>query len=295
MSRRMNHRRHALGMTVVVGLAFMSSQAGTAQAASPGAAPSPGDDPVSIVVIGDSIPYNAEQDCPGCTSFVDSYARAIEEATGGPVAVSNMSRHDGATTADIDGQLSAGGLDSLIRDADVVIVSIGFNDQPPYAGPDRPCSAAALDTNQQAIEAAAATTTACVDEATEQVRATARSVLGQVRALAPDAAIGAITAYNAWTGWSDLDAMGTQTADSVTDVIVYALDAWRAALCAEAVAVEAVCIDLLEPFNGPDGRTPAGDLLAADYTHPSQLGNDRIRDVLLESGLYPIPAASPAG
>jgi hypothetical protein len=30
---------------------------------------------------------------------------------------------------------------------------------------------------------------------------------------------------------------------------------------------------------------PAGDLLAADHTHPSQSGNDAIRDVLLNSDL----------
>ena len=92
----------------------------SAQDASPSVPPSPGSDPLSIVVIGDSIPYNADQDCPGCTSFSQSYGDAIEAATGRRVAVSNMSRHDGATTADIAQQLAAGGLDRLIRDADVV-------------------------------------------------------------------------------------------------------------------------------------------------------------------------------
>lgn len=255
--------------------------------------PSPAVDTVSIVVIGDSIPYNADQDCPGCTSFSRAFGDAIEAATGSHVALANMSRHDGATTADIAEQLDGGGLDSLIGDADVVIISIGFNDQPPYWGPDRPCVAPALDTNDQAIQAVVETSPACVDEATAQTRTTAAAVLGQVRGLAPDARIAVLTAYNAWTGWSELDAKGPATAAAVSDVIVHALEAWRTALCAEADAVDAVCVDLFAAFNGPDGRTPAGDLVAADYTHPSQAGNDLIRDLLLASGLYPLPGASP--
>ena len=42
------------------------------------------------------IPYNLEEDCPGCTGFVDSYALALEERLGRPVEVNNYSRHDGA-------------------------------------------------------------------------------------------------------------------------------------------------------------------------------------------------------
>jgi lysophospholipase L1-like esterase len=38
---------------------------------------------------------------------------------------------------------------------------------------------------------------------------------------------------------------------------------------------------VLQAFNGEDATTPAGDLVAADYTHPSQKGNDLIRDLLL--------------
>ena len=60
-----------------------------------------------------------------------------------------------------------------------------------------------------------------------------------------------------------------------------ALEQWRDAACAETDAVDGTCVDLLAPFNGADGRSAAGDLLAADYTHPSQLGNDLIRDELL--------------
>jgi lysophospholipase L1-like esterase len=62
---------------------------------------------------------------------------------------------------------------------------------------------------------------------------------------------------------------------------------WTAAQCEEAEAAGAACIDVYSAFNGPDGTEPAGELLAADYTHPSQAGNDVIRDLLVDAGLSP--------
>ena len=174
-----------------------------------------------------------------------------------------------------------------------MIISTGFNDQPPYYE-SMPCAAQQLETDEDVIAAIMATTTDCVDEVTER-RETAGHVLELMRTDAPEAAIGVLTAYDAWSGWENLDAAGPDTALAVSTVIRYALDQWRTALCAEADAVDAVCVDLYEGFNGPDGLEPAGDLLADDYTHPSQLGNDRIRDLLIASGVYDVgaPTAHP--
>jgi hypothetical protein len=47
-----------------------------------------------LAAIGDSIPNNSPQDCPGCTGFVDRYAKAVETATGRPVEVNNLSQHN---------------------------------------------------------------------------------------------------------------------------------------------------------------------------------------------------------
>jgi hypothetical protein len=71
----------------------------------------------------------------------------------------------------------------------------------------------------------------------------------------------------------------------VDDVVTLGLGLWRDALCAEVAEVEGECVDLYRAFNGADGRQPAGQLLADDYTHPSQAGNDRIRDLLLQADL----------
>jgi lysophospholipase L1-like esterase len=234
-----------------------------------------------ILAIGDSIPYNSPNDCPGCTGFVASYAEPLSEQSGEQWLPHNRSRHDGAGTADIVEQLESGDLDDDIAIASIVIVSIGLNDQPPYVEPGAPCSGF-VNTEQDAIEGVLATTPECLDEQTAVLRGRLAMILSSVRALAADADILAMVGYNSWTGWSTLEAAGPETSEAVTDVIVGAIERWRDAVCEEAAAVDGECVDLYGAFNGPDGRAPSGGLLAPDYSHPSQEGNDLIRDLLLE-------------
>jgi hypothetical protein len=40
-------------------------------------------------------------------------------------------------------------------------------------------------------------------------------------------------------------------------------------ICKSAKANGFGCADLSKAFNGPDGMKPSADLLADDYTHPS--------------------------
>ncbi len=49
-----------------------------------------------------------------------------------------------------------------------------------------------------------------------------------------------------------------------------------------------VCADIYHAFSGTSSDKPAGDLLADDYTHPSQAGNDRIAQVLEAAGYAPL-------
>src|SRR4051794_37137070 len=53
--------------------------------------------PLSLVVIGDSIPYNSQEDCPNCRGFVTRYAEALAKATGQKVETKNRSEHTGLT------------------------------------------------------------------------------------------------------------------------------------------------------------------------------------------------------
>ncbi len=66
------------------------------------------------------------------------------------------------------------------------------------------------------------------------------------------------------------------------------LDAWNEMVGAEAAAKGFLCADIYHAFNGPDGLTPSGDLLAKDYTHPSNLGAERIAEVLADLGYAPL-------
>jgi len=284
-SRRPLARLGAAAVAVAVLLSGCAA-AGPSDTAAPTSDPAAAPDASStapagqLVVLGDSIPFNAPEDCPGCTGFVDAYAAAVGEARGGAPEVQNLSRHDGAQVTDILEQVERGTVDTALAGAQTVILSAGFNDQPPYWQPDAPC-VGAVETDEQVIDTLIATTPECIADATASVRADYAQLLAEIRARAADAELITLTSYNAWTGWEALDARAPEDSSAAQDVVVSALEQWRDAVCAETEAVGGTCVDLLAPFNGADGRTAAGELLADDYTHPSQLGNDRIRDELL--------------
>ncbi|WP_181035116.1 SGNH/GDSL hydrolase family protein [Arthrobacter sp. B0490] len=234
------------------------------------------------MAIGDSIPYNSPDDCPNCTGFVDSYAQALTDQNAETYTAVNRSRHDGARTADILEEVQSGSLDEELSDAAVIIVSVGYNDQPPYDTGSCADTSLNLDTAAGAADALIATTADCIADRTGAAGADLAGVLKHARDLAPDARIVVLTAFNAWTGWSDFEALGAHTVRGASQTVATSLDAWRTTACEEAERIEGECVDLLTAFNGPDGLTPSGDLLAADYTHPSQKGNDLIRDLLLD-------------
>lgn len=251
------------------------------------AAPSEAAGPL-LVAIGDSIPFNAPGDCPGCTGFVDSYAEALTAEVGQPVTASNRSRHDGARTVDILGQLESDqGLRDELAAADVIVMSVGFNDQPPFEDTHEGCPPAVNEETslQDAVQAGADTSQACVDSVVAIIREQLAEVFGHLREVAPDAEIASLSAYDSWRGWPELDAMDPATVDSLYAAETYWFQQFTAAQCEEAEAAGAACIDVYHAFNGSDGTEPATELMAADHTHPSQAGNDVIRDLLVDAGL----------
>jgi lysophospholipase L1-like esterase len=275
------HAAGACTLAIVLGATACSPQPGV-----PRASPAPA--PFVLTVIGDSIPFNAPDDCSGCTGFVDTVADALRSALDRDVVVRNASRHDGARTHDIVDQLiDDRAIISSLPDADVVLVSFGFNDQPPYWFGGPPCQTVNETDDEAAwVNAIATTTTECIDSTTATLRTQARTALTRLRELAPDAGIGVLNSYNAWIGWAG-ETRYPDAADNVAEQTAYALDTWSSSLCAEAQRIDATCVDIYHAFNGADGMDPAGALLADDYTHPSQQGNDLIARVLLDSGLWP--------
>jgi len=59
-------------------------------------------------------------------------------------------------------------------------------------------------------------------------------------------------------------------------------------ICVSARAHGFGCADLSRAFNGPDGLRPSGKLLAYDYIHPSDQGNEVIARVLADLGYSPL-------
>ena len=84
-------------------------------------------------------------------------------------------------------------------------------------------------------------------------------------------------------GW--LEGHLTPAQDQQTRVL---LDAWNTMLCAAAEKVGFTCVDVYRAFNGSDGSTPSADLLAPDYTHPSDTGNAVISELLASTGFAPL-------
>ena len=84
-----------------------------------------------MVVIGASMPFTAF--CGDCTAgFADTYAADLGMRTGRPVEVINRSRDDSAGMLQIRTQVTEDqGLRDQIAAADVVIVSVGFNNVMP--------------------------------------------------------------------------------------------------------------------------------------------------------------------
>lgn len=235
---------------------------------------------VTVAALGDSIAYDSPQTCPDCTGFVEGFAQAIAAERGVGYEVTNRSRDDAADAADIREQVRSGYVDNVIGGSDFVIVSVGYNDLPPY-GDTSACYAVERGTPEAVVAALRETTPDCIAHQTADSAKELAGVLVGIRERVPEAEIFVITPYNTWAGSSS--AVPPQDLQVANETILSALEAWRAAACDVAAAADARCVDLLVPFNGADGTQPAGDLLGPDGIHPSQAGNDLVRDLLLDA------------
>lgn len=238
-------------------------------------------EPWTLVVVGDSIPFNSKDDCFfNCISFADRYATALSEATGHSVKVQNLSQHNGLQ---IDGLLEELTTDTKRRDAlasaDIIIVGIAHNDAAMNSNDD-PCDGPNSDNPDWSKY-----TATCASEAAEMFRPKFESVFAQIVAMraGKPTIFRTINRYNDWIGWPGHDL--PPEAVSATRIVI---DAWSAMICEAAQANGFLCADIYHAFNGPDGLTPSADLLAADYTHPSDKGNEVIARVLTDLGYAPL-------
>lgn len=231
-----------------------------------------------LVAIGDSIPYNAPYDCPGCTSFVDRYAEAVAAATGRPVEASNLSEHTGLTLPQLLANLDP--LAARLAEADVIVVAIAHNSVELNA--DEPCGAPLLEND---IPDWDAIDEDCALEAAERYRPQFAELYSRIAALREGrpTILRTVNRYNDWIGW----APGNMSAEDEGKAKLV-VDHWNAMLCETAEQNGFGCADIYRAFNGPDGLTPAGNLLAADHNHPSDRGNELIAEELARLGFAPL-------
>jgi lysophospholipase L1-like esterase len=281
-----NRLFHLLIVTV-----FLAITACTPQVELPTATPLPTTTPLptstptpwTLVVVGDSIPFNNPNDCPGCTGFVDRYAKAIIEATGHPVKVQNLSQHN---NLQIDGLLQELKTDGTRRDAlanaDIIIVAIAHNDIA-WNRNDDPCDGPTGDNPDWSKFNAS-----CAAAAAEIFRPKYESLYTQIATMraGKPTIFRTINRYNDWIGtkYSDGSEVPSEAAKPTREV----LDAWDAMICKAATLNGFMCADIYHAFNGSDGLTPSSDLLAKDWTHPSDKGNEVIARVLVDLGFAPL-------
>jgi len=251
----------------------------------PSAAPTPTVVPsakpeLMVVAVGDSIPFNSREDCPGCTGFVDRYADDLRAATGETVGVRNLSQHNGLQVQGLLDELDAGSERAqVLSDADAIIIGIAHNDTP-WNVDDDVCDGAGGDGPDWSKY-----TAACI--ATEVKRYTPKyeavfERIAEMRAGKPTV-LRAINRYNDWNGWP-----GHPLPPEGVAATAAAIVAWNEMICGAAEANGFVCADISTAFNGKDGTQPSGELLADDYTHPSDKGNEVIAAVLAKLGFAPL-------
>jgi lysophospholipase L1-like esterase len=267
--------KKSIGLVSLVFVCIIVLLSGCDSAATPPA-------PWSLVVVGDSIAITNSMTCPGCTGFVDRYADAISMATDHPVTVSNLAQ----PMLQVDALLTELTTDVSRRDAlanaDIIIVSIAFNDTPWHRNDD-PCDGPNGGTPDWSKY-----NSTCAAAAAEILRPKFESIYAQIVALreGKPTIFLTINRYNDWIGWTGEN--GETNPPEATEATRVVVDAWSAMICEAAQANGFTCADIYHAFNGSDGLTPSGDLLAKDYTHPSDKGHEVIARVLTDLGFAPL-------
>jgi lysophospholipase L1-like esterase len=220
---------------------------------------------LSVAALGDSIPAGAN--CAGCTPFVDLFARQLGDRLSAPVRAENLGV-GGWTTADLLSSLDNVGDDAaVVRDADIVTVTIGANDfesrMDSYV--DGSCG------GSDRLE--------CFGPALEELRSTLLEVLrrvAEIRAGRHTAVL--MTGY--WDVFPDGDvALAQFGPEFLTDsaVLTRRVNAVIADLASDQGATY---VDLFSLFKGSDGDRNPTDELADDGDHPNQDGHQSIADAL---------------
>ena len=274
-------RRGAKGRALALGAVLVLAGCSTGPPKSNPAGGDSGRAELVLAAFGDSITADPGGICPDCTPFVDRYAEALTAATGTSVAVRNHARPSLRVAMLLQDLMASSSLMDAAASADAIIVGVGNSDAP-WNITDDACDGPAVSIDFVPWEEY---TDECIATEVERFRPTFDAVFKQIvelRAGEPTI-LRTINRYNDWIGFE-----GGEVPPEAVEVSVSYNVAWNAMICETAEANDFACGDVGGAFNGADGRTASGDLLAPDYIHPSDKGHERIAAVLVELGFAPV-------
>ena len=236
---------------------------------------------LTLVALGDSIPYG--QDCGGCTGYVELYARAASRALGRPVTVDNRAEHNNLNSTRLLAEIShSSSLRAAVAHADIITLTIGHNDAPWNSTTDSCDGAVTDDQGGNAVDWASYTGP-CLAIVARKLGANVTGIVAEIRHLRA----GKPTVIRVTNFHNDnyLDPLVKRIIDGPTKAVVDALDT---AICAAAARAHLPCADVYHAFNGPSGTRWDGRYVAADHVHPNQRGHTLIATLLAKLGYAPL-------
>jgi lysophospholipase L1-like esterase len=274
---------------------------GTASVTAPALSAEPGRH-LQLVAIGDSLAQGKASGCPGCTDYIDLYGQALGAATGDAVDVDNRAAVELSALPPVQARqllndiLTDGALRQALAGADVVVISVGFNDTP-WNRFDNPCDAANAEATVVAWDKI---TSACTSRVAGEFKATLDEILSQIDELrgcatppgeSPDfcsraghknTLIRIVTVFDDWIGEPGTPAAALAPTEAADRAFV-------AAQCWDVAEHGGRCADAYRALNGAHGTADAAPFLVADHTHLNASGHRQIADALDALGFDPLP------
>jgi lysophospholipase L1-like esterase len=227
-----------------------------------------------IVALGDSETTGAGD--PTGLGWVGRYARLLRTKLDLKADVTNLAV-DGKTSAQLLSEVRSDPTTrQAIKKAQVVLLGIGGADY--NAGDD-------------AFAASECRAEACYAPVLKSFARNFDATVAAIRKLrgSNNTVLRAITQPNVMTGAEDV--IPPFLKPVATEVGVYQARTANRSICEVLAKYDGRCIDLLKPFNGPDGTEDAfkkGLLNHEDCCYPSGKGQQRMAELLFKTGLAPV-------
>jgi lysophospholipase L1-like esterase len=253
------------------------------------------------VAIGDSLAQSQGGGCAPCTDYVHLYGQAVSAATGVPVDVQNLASIEFSAlpgvqaTSLLNDILSDTTLRHALAGADVIVISVGFNDTP-WNRFDNPCDAANADLSVIHWDVV---TPSCIGRVAAEYKRTLDEILTQIDELRGcftpagqplsfcksigknSTIIRIVTVFNDWIGDPATPAAAAAPTGATDRAFV-------AAQCFEMSVHGGQCADAYHTLNGSKGTADAGSFLMDDHTHLNQSGHQAIAAALSTLGFAPL-------